>query len=74
MSPDGVRYPDDHYRVDLAADIDVPAEGGYTFTVIANDGSSVAIDGMELGKGPTSFLKFADFQELRHKLELFRRS
>ena len=55
ISPAGVPHPAEHYELHFAADLDVPADGGYVFTVIANDGSAIAIDGKELGKGPAPF-------------------
>ncbi len=40
------------YAVAFAADVDVPEDGGYLFSAIANDASSIAVDGKALGSGP----------------------
>ena len=34
--------------------MDVPEDGGYLFTAIANDESSIAVDGKMLGSGPAT--------------------
>ncbi len=47
-----VSHPATNYSLDFSTDVDVPEDGGYLFTVIANDGSSVSIDGKLLGTGP----------------------
>ena len=50
-----VPHPAENYSLAFTADVDVPEDGGYLFTVIANDSSSLAIDGKPLGKGPAPF-------------------
>ncbi len=48
-------HPAEHYSLAFTADLDVPEDGGYVFTVIANDASSIALDGKALGVGPAPF-------------------
>ena len=45
----------EEYTLALSTDLEVPEDGGYLFTVIANDGSSIAVDGKQLGMGPKPF-------------------
>ena len=51
----GIPHRAEDYTLAFSTNLDVPKDGGYTFTVIANDGSSVAIDGKQLGTGPQPF-------------------
>ncbi len=50
-----VPHPAQHYKITFAADLDLPEDGGYTFMVISNDGSSLSIDGKQVTKGPVPF-------------------
>ena len=43
------------YSVAYSTDLNVPEDGGYVFTVIANDESSIAVDGKPLGTSPKPF-------------------
>ena len=49
-----VPHPPADYTVAFAADVDVPEDGGYLFSAIANDASSIALDGKALGTGPAT--------------------
>ena len=55
LSLDQVHPPKANYSVEFSTDVDVPEDGGYVFTVIANDSSSISIDGKALAKGPAPF-------------------
>ncbi|MGA8938491.1 MAG: PKD domain-containing protein, partial [Acidobacteriaceae bacterium] len=55
LSLDDVHPPKTNYSVEFSTDVDVPEDGGYVFTVVANDSSSIAIDGKTLGNGPAPF-------------------
>ncbi len=50
-----VPHEDEGYKLSFSADVNVPEDGGYLFTVIANDASSIAVDGKPLGTGPQTF-------------------
>ena len=50
-----MQHPATNYTISLSTNLDVPEDGGYLFTVIANDGSSISIDGKKLGEGPLPF-------------------
>jgi hypothetical protein len=43
------------YRGEFSGFVDVPADGGYVFTLMATDGGSLAIDGKVLATTPTAF-------------------
>jgi hypothetical protein len=55
LSLDEVHPPERNYSVEFLTDVDVPEDGGYVFTVIANDSSSISIDGKALAKSPAPF-------------------
>lgn len=50
-----VPHPEANYLIAFATDLQVPEDGGYIFTIIANDASSLVIDGKPLGTGPAPF-------------------
>lgn len=50
-----VPHRPDHYRVSWSGMIDVPADGGYTFDLIANDSATLEIDGQPLATAPKPF-------------------
>ena len=50
-----IQHPATNYTISLSTNLDAPEDGGYLFTVIANDGSSIAVDGQKLGEGPLPF-------------------
>ncbi len=43
------------YTIDFDTSVDIPDDGGYVFTLLANDGASLAIDGHRAGKTPAPF-------------------
>lgn len=55
LSLAGVHPPESNYSIDFSTDLNVPEDGGYIFTVIANDSSSLTIDGKKLGQSPAPF-------------------
>jgi len=55
LSLDQVHPPRANYSVEFSTDVDVREDGGYVFMVIANDSSSISIDGKALAKGPAPF-------------------
>jgi hypothetical protein len=55
LSLDQVHPPKTNYSVGFSTNVDVPQDGGYVFTVIANDASSIAMDGKTLGKSAAPF-------------------
>jgi hypothetical protein len=55
LSLDQVHPPKADYSVGFSTDVDVPEDGGYIFTVIANDSSSISMDGKTLGTSPVPF-------------------
>jgi hypothetical protein len=55
LSLDQVHPPKANYSVEFSTDVDAPEDGGYVFTVIANDSSSISIDGKAVGKSPAPF-------------------
>ncbi len=50
-----VPHPAANYTVAFSAEVDAPEDGGYIFTMIANDTSSISIDGRVLRTSPKPF-------------------
>jgi hypothetical protein len=55
LSLDAVHPPEKNYAVDFSTDINIPEDGGYVFTVIANDAASISIDGKSSTASPAPF-------------------
>lgn len=50
-----VPHPASQYRLTFTTNLLVPEGGGYIFTLIANDASTITVDGKQLATGPTPF-------------------
>lgn len=50
-----ISHPATEYQLSLTSDLEIPSDGGYIFTLVANDGASLTLDGHRLGSTPGPF-------------------